>query len=352
MDGKVRPQLPAFSSGRGLWVWRQQSTPARRGGRGGLSLAGGFLEAMLDAEAATQALAEKQLGLISCGQAIAEGMSRWAVNDRVAAGRWRPVFAGVYLIGVTAPSWDQRLLAACLFAGPQAVASHRAAGIVWKLDGLVRAPLEITVPHHEEAALRGVVVHRSRKLDEHDVARRGSIPVTSVERTLIDLGRYLEPRETEKALESALRRDLVTRQAVWRYIEDRGGRIPGCRRLRGILLARGDAKPAGSGGEVEFLRLLRKAGLPAPVRQFRLQLPSGRLAFLDFAWPDLRIGMEYDGYDPHGGRLAHASDLERQNEIVVLGWTLLRYGGRHVRRKPAGVVAQLEAAIRDRTPVA
>ncbi|HUR49081.1 MAG TPA: DUF559 domain-containing protein [Acidimicrobiales bacterium] len=307
---------------------------------------------MLDAEAATQALAEKQLGLVSCGQALAHGMSRWAVNDRVAGGRWRPVFAGVYLIGVTPPSWEQRLLAACLFAGPRAVVSHRAAGIVWKLDGLVRAPLEITVPHHEEAALRGVVVHRSRKLDERDAARRGAIPVTSIERTLVDLGRYLEPRETEKALESALRMELVTPPAVWTYLEDRGGRIPGCRRLRAILLARGNAKPAGSGGEVEFIRLLRQAGLPPPERQFRLQLPSGRVAFLDFAWPDLRIGMEYDGYDPHSGRLAHASDLERQNEIVVLGWTLLRYGGKHVRRKPTAVVAQLEATIRDRTPVA
>lgn len=307
---------------------------------------------MLDAECATQALAEKQLGLVSCAQAIAHGMSRWAVNDRIASGRWRPVFAGVYLIGVTAPSWEQRLLAACLFAGPQAVVSHRAAGIVWKLDGLVRAPLEITVPHQEEASLRGVVVHRSRKLGDWEVARRGPIPVTSIGRTLIDLGRYLESRETEKALESALRMGLVTPQALWTYVENRGGRIPGCRRLRSILLARGNAKPAGSGGEVEFIRLLRQAGLPTPERQFRLQLPSGRVAFLDFAWPDLRIGMEYDGYDPHGGRLAHASDLERQNEILVFGWTLLRYGGKHVRRKPAAVIAQLEAAIRDRTPVA
>lgn len=314
----------------------------------GLSLADGLLSAMLDAEAATQDLAQKQLGLISCRQAVAMGMSRWTVNDRVSAHRWRPVFSGVYLIGVTSPSWEQRLLAACLFAGPRAVASHRAAGIVWGLDGLVRAPLEITVPHHEEASLRDVAVHRSRKLEEQDVGRRASIPVTSIERTLIDLGRYLEPRDTEKALESALRRELVTSQSVWRYLEDRGGRIPGCRRLRAIILARGEAKPAGSGGEVEFLRLLRRAGIPQPVRQFRLQLPTGGVAFLDFAWPDLLLAMEYDGYDAHGGRLAHAADLERQNAIVAMGWTLLRYGGRRVRRNPADVVTEVESAIRRR----
>lgn len=304
-----------------------------------------FSGGMLDAEAATQELAQSQFGLVTCGQAVAKGMSRWTVNDRVAARRWRPVFPGVYVIGVTDPSWEQKLLAACLFAGPRAVASHRAAGILWNLDGLVRAPVEITVPHHEEASLRGVAVHRSRKLDERDVTHRGPIPVTSVERTLIDLGRYLEARETEKALESALRQRMTTPQSVWNYVENRGGRIPGCRLLRGIMLARGDAKPAGSGGEVEFLRLLRRAGIPQPVRQFQLRLSNGRTAFLDFAWPDLKLGMEYDGYDSHGGRLAHAADLERQNAIISLGWTLLRYSGRRVRRDPAAVVREVDATI-------
>ena len=311
-----------------------------------MSPASGFLAGMLDVELATQRLAGSQLGLISCEQAVAQGMSRWTVNDRVDAQRWRSVYPGVYLIGVTEPSWEQKLLAACLFAGERAVVSHRAAGVLWRLDGLVRAPLEITVPHHEEASLRGVVVHRSRKLEDFDVTRRGPMPVTSVERTLVDLGRYLEPQETEKALESALRQRLVTPQTVWNYVEDRGGRIPGCRRLRAILRARGEAKPAGSGGEVEFLRLLRRAGIPQPVRQLELRLPSGAVAFLDFAWPQLMLAMEYDGYDSHGGRLAHAADLERQNGIVAMGWTLLRYPGRRVRRSPAAVVSEIEAAIR------
>ena len=293
---------------------------------------------MLQVEGKAQELAKQQLGLISRAQAMAHGMTRTTIRERISGGRWQAVYPGVYLVGVLPPSWHQRLMAACLFAGPNAVASHRAAGVVWGLDGLVRAPLEILVPHGEEATCRGVVVHRSRKLGEREVTRRAGLPVTSAERTLVDLGRYLEPRETEKALESALRLELVTTQSVWRYVEERGGRIPGCRLLRGIMLARGDAKPAGSGGEVEFLRLLRNAGLPAPIRQFKLRLPNGALAFLDFAWPDLKLGMEYDGYDSHGGRFAHAADLERQNGIVSLGWTLLRYPGSRVRRKPALVV--------------
>jgi len=299
---------------------------------------------MHESEIEVRQLAARQLGLASRRQALEAGMAEWRIQYRLTAEHWRPVLQGVYLLGVTDPTWHQKLMAACLFAGPAAAASHRAGAVLWQVDGLVRAPVEILLPHGEEAVARGVVVHRSRRFDERDITRRAGIPVTIIERTLVDVARYLEPRETEKALESALRRNLTTPAAVWRYVEDRGGRIPGTRRLRAILLSRGAKPPAGSGGEVELLRALRAAGVPDPVRQHPLKLENGRIAILDVAWPWLRLGLEYDGYDVHGGRLAHADDMERQNAIVALGWTLLRYGSR-VRRDPQGVANEVAAAL-------
>ena len=192
--------------------------------------------------------------------------------------------------------------------------------------------------------MRGVVVHRSRKFDDTDRTRRGAIPVTTVERTLLDAARYLEARELEKAVDSAIRMNLATPQTMWGYLNDRGGAIPGHRALRRVLLERGAAPAAGSGGEIELLRLLRAAGLPEPVRQHPVVSESGRRFFLDFAWPGVLLGLEYDGYDSHGGRAAHAADLERQNCLVSGGWTLLRYPGSRVRRDPLGVVREVSAA--------
>lgn len=292
-----------------------------------------------------QELARSQVSLVTRSQALQAGMSDGQIQRRLSSGYWRTVQAGVYLIGLHDPSWEQRLRAACLFAGPRAVASHRAAHLVWSLDGVLEAPVEILLPHGEEASLPGVLVHRSRKLEKCDVATYGGVPVTNVERTLVDIGRYVGPLTTEKALESALRRRLTTPKKVWTYLEERAGRIPGNRVIRAVMLARGAQKAAGSGGEVEFIRCLRAAGVPEPERQYLIDLGKGAKALVDFAWPSYRLAMEYDSYDIHGGRQAHNADLERQNAIHAVGWDLLRYSGTRVHRDGNGVAREVMATL-------
>lgn len=293
--------------------------------------------------------ARSQGSLVTRAQALGSGMTDGQVHRRLACGYWRMVHPGVYLIGLEEATWEQRLRGACLSGGPRAVASHRAALIMWGLDGLVEAPAEITVPHGEEATLRDVTVHRSRRLDKCDVAVRGGMPITNVERTLVDLGRYLGPLLTEKALESALRTRLTTPKKVWTYIEERAGRIPGHRVIRAVMLARGAQPAAGSGGEVEFIRCLRAAGVPTPQRQLVIDLGHESKATVDFAWPGHLLALEYDGYDTHGGRQAHTADLDRQNAIFAAGWNLLRYSGSRVRRDPSGVAREVASTL-DRLP--
>lgn len=290
-------------------------------------------------------LASRQYGVISRGQALELGLSPAGVKRRVDRGVWRPIHEGVYVIGAAVETWRLSLMAACLHGGPRAVASHRAAAVLWALDGLVRAPVEITVPHGEEALARHVVTHRSRILECHDVATLGGIPVTNVPRTLVDLGRFEHDTVVEKALESALRKRLTTEATCWRYVDDRAGRIPGAARLRRVLRVRTPGSAAESGGEVAFLRLLRAAGVPAPIRQFPLILPGGGTARLDFAWPQWMFAVEFDGFDHHGGRLAHAADMERQNAIVALGWDLRRYTGTTLRRKPDRILEEVTARL-------
>jgi hypothetical protein len=44
-------------------------------------------------------------------------------------------------------TWEQQLMAACLALGPAAVACHRAAAELWKLDGIEPGVIEIYVPN-------------------------------------------------------------------------------------------------------------------------------------------------------------------------------------------------------------
>ena len=91
-----------------------------------------------------------------------------------------------------------------------------------------------------------------------------------------------------------------------------------------LLAARRDG-PRGTQSEFErrLSTLLRRAGLPPPVPQFEVVLPGGRRAFLDFAWPDLRLALEADSYRHHGGRLAWARDHTRNNVLISLGWRIV-----------------------------
>ena len=70
-----------------------------------------------------------------------------------------------------------------------------------------------------------------------------------------------------------------------------------------------------------LLRLLADHGLPAPVPQYEIRDRDGRLvARADFAYPDLKIAIEYDSYRHHLGKEALVRDSGRRNAVVALGW--------------------------------
>jgi very-short-patch-repair endonuclease len=53
--------------------------------------------------------------------------------------------------------------------------------------------------------------------------------------------------------------------------------------------------------------------------------PDGKQAFIDLAYPHLRIAIELDGWATHGVRSAFESDRIRANDLVLMGWTVLRF---------------------------
>lgn len=74
------------------------------------------------------------------------------------------------------------------------------------------------------------------------------------------------------------------------------------------------------------------------------QHPVGRYE-IDFAYPELRIAIEVDGYGPHSSRAAFQSDRVRQNDLVGLGWMVLRFTWADVVRRPERVARQIAQAI-------
>jgi very-short-patch-repair endonuclease len=73
-------------------------------------------------------------------------------------------------------------------------------------------------------------------------------------------------------------------------------------------------------------------------------LPNGRRAFLDFAWPDLRLGVEADGYRHHASRVDWARDHTRNNALTSLGWRILPVTWEDMVHRPDQLVALLRRA--------
>jgi hypothetical protein len=147
-------------------------------------------------------------------------------------------------------------MAACLWAGPHAAASHRAAARLWGFDCMENEVVEISVPR--KLTTMSVIVHRLPGPHTR-ILRRGGIPVTEVATTLVDLASVVSPFDMEAALDSAIRMRMTHVSRLWDRLHEvaRPGRN-GTRLMRSLLEARDPAfAPAESSDAQASRRTLR-----------------------------------------------------------------------------------------------
>jgi very-short-patch-repair endonuclease len=288
-------------------------------------------------------LAAVQHGLVTYGQVIGEGVPSQTLSDWLEAGRLERVQPRVYRLAGAPPTWEQEAMAAVLCTG--GVASHRTAARFWALGDY--GEVEVTVPRSRRGRAAGVIVHRSGDLQRGFVTRRAGVPVTNPMRTLVDLGAVLDRAYVEEALEQALVAKVCSVLAVEKALHHvaRKGRA-GAGVLRGVLddRALGQARPDGL-LEVRMARVLREHGLPRARYQYEVRVGGRLVARVDFAYPEVLLAIEVDGFSVHGTPRAFQADLERQNRLVAAGWTVLRFTWLDVVRRPEWVVAQIRAVL-------
>jgi very-short-patch-repair endonuclease len=196
------------------------------------------------------------------------------------------------------------------------------------------------VPYRQCPAPIGVTLHRSTDLREVDRARRQGIPVTNPIRTVADLG-AVAPRLVPGAIERGLFLGRFSIGGLWRAVDDlaRPGRR-GIGVLRRTLERRalGD-DPACSPLEPMFADIAASTRLA--VEYQHVVVIDGHRYVLDFALPDIKVGIEIDGLETHATREALDHDDERQNRLVLDGWHLLRYTATHLARRRSAIRREL-----------
>ena len=293
-------------------------------------------------------LARKQHALVTFDQLLELGMPSHRARDFVSDGFLERVHLGVLRVRGAPTTYEQRLLAACLAIGPEASASHRAAATVHDLLRYREPPVEVTTIRLRSPELSGVVVHRLADLKPRWVDTKLGVPVTTVARTLVDLGAVAGPKTVEAALDRAAGRKLVT----YRDVRDamvavaRKGRT-GVGVIRRLLDARiGESFPPGV-LEARMQTLLRNAGLPSAEPQLLVtDEHGGFLAIVDFGFPRQRVVVEVDGFEFHSSPRAIHDRNVRDRLLMDAKWVPLHFSWAEVEHKPHPVATEIGRHLR------
>jgi very-short-patch-repair endonuclease len=295
---------------------------------------------------AIAALAGRQHGVIAYGHLRALGLSPRAIGLRVAQGLLHPLHPRVYAVGHRVVPARGRWLAAVLAVGPGAALSHVSAAGLWDLWGGSAGLVDVCSASATRAPA-GVRLHRARRLiADVDVTAHQGVPVTTVARTLVDLGAVLDRHRHEHVW----RRSETLRLFDARAVADQLGQgRPGAAAARALLAGGNLGEVLRSELEERFRELVRRAELPAPIYNAAL-VTCGRSYEADALWREHGLVAEVDGWRFHGTRAAFESDRRRDADLLVAGLRVVRFTARQVSDEPRAVAAVLARLLGDPRP--
>lgn len=261
---------------------------------------------------------------------------------RLRSGVWRS-YGGVVVQHNGALSGQQAEWVAVLLAGPGAVlgavSAMRAAGV--RVDAPPRP--QVVIPALRRAPRTDLFdVRRSRLLGVSEVHPARQPPVLRLARATLDATSLLRQPDEVRALLCVPVQQRLLRVPDLRAALMRLGPHPG----RGLVLRTLDALESGAQTqhEVEFERLVRRGGLPAPDHQVMRVTPQGR-RYLDALWERYGVHVEIDGL-AHMWVTQWVADLARTNELEIgRAERRLRFPGHLLTEDAAGVLDQLTRAL-------
>ena len=270
-----------------------------------------------------------------------EALATGLLNRHQLRTRFQAVFPDVYLERGRDPSLQDRIAAAWLWSGRKGTIAGLSAaalhGAKWIADD---APVELI--HTNLRAPPGLATRRATVAD-NEVQIVGGRPVTTPARTAFDLGRRGGLNSAVARLDALTRATgLPTDDIAAVAARHRGAR--GLRQLESVL----ELVDSGAESPQEtYLRLaLIRAGLPRPRTQVPVYDDGGAVvAYLDMGWPELRVGVEYDGDHHRTDRRQYVRDIRRLELLEELGWLVVRVV---VEDHPVDVLRRVRRAVESR----
>jgi hypothetical protein len=185
----------------------------------------------------------------------------------------------------------------------------------------------------------GLIVHRRDDAPLSDVDGRLA---TTPEWTAVEVARALRRPRALATLDAALRSGTCDRRQLRGAADRQAGR-------RGIVHVREliplAAPEAESPMESEARLAMLDGGLPPPVLQHEIVDRNGRTWRVDFAWPERRVALEYDGFDWHSDPEQLRRDRQKRAALQEMGWTVQSIVADDVRRRSWDMVRRIEIEL-------
>lgn len=90
---------------------------------------------------------------------------------------------------------------------------------------------------------------------------------------------------------------------------------------------------------------LGRRGIRLPRLQYEIVDRDGILWRVDFAWPEERVAVEYDGFDWHSSPDALRKDRQKRAALEEIGWRVLSIVGDDVRGHPDVMLRRIDAQL-------
>jgi very-short-patch-repair endonuclease len=257
--------------------------------------------------------------------------------------RYRRLFPDTYVKAAAGePGLRLRSHAAYRYVeGRGIVAGYSAAELLGASCGRHDSDAEVIVWKGRQRDHPGLFVHRDQ-VDPDEIVDIAGIQMTSPVRTAYDLARRGDLIQRVVAVDAlanahGFEPDLLLLNAA-RHQGSRGNQDIAA------VLTHADRR-AGSPMETRLRLILVCAGLPRPHVQWPVQNPAARTAaWLDLAYPEHMIGIEYDG-SGHTEPATVLRDIDRHTALLDQGWQVYRYTKHDVLRQPDRIVAQIRRAL-------
>jgi very-short-patch-repair endonuclease len=261
----------------------------------------------LAVDAVIGALASRQHGVVGRAQLLRGGVGPEAIKQRVRAGRLHPCYRGVYAVGHLVLSQRGRWMAAVL--ATDGVLSHRSAGALWRIRLTSSGRIELITPRTRRKR-PGLLLHRA-VLPHDEVTIHDGIPVTTPERTLLDLAAVVPRHQLQRAINEAEILRLPGPHAL----------LARHRSKKGTANLRALAPPTHTRSDLEarFHTFLDERRFPRPQTNVLIEGFE-----VDCAWPDRKLIVELDSYTFHATRQAFDRDRRRDRHLATKGWTVIR----------------------------